>query len=212
MYRVLLLPKARLVYLANPKTATQSIRAVLRPFSLRDAPFGELHSRHMPYPAFNKNWRVRVEAAAGGSVETLAVVREPFARLESWFRYRHKNAEGEPNSTRGIDFDSFALQAATGDEAPDYAKVGDQARFTGWNGAKAGVTHLFDYARLDLLVTFLETRLGKRFDLPVQNVSLTREALAMGNLSSVAQATYRASRPDEFTLYDAVSRTGYLKS
>lgn len=207
---MLLLPEARLVFLANPKTATQSIRGVLRPLSLRTPPFGELHSRHMPYPAFDKNWRARVEAAAGGPVETVAVVREPFGRLESWFRYRHKNPEGSPNSTRGMSFDAFARAAVALDAAPDYARVGDQARFCGWDGTRAGVTHLFDYDRLDLLLGFLEARLGRTFALPFQNVSATREALAVEGLSAATQAAYRASRPSEFALYDAVARTGYL--
>lgn len=209
---MLLLPKARLVYLANPKTATQAIRAVLRPLSLRDAPFGDLHSRHMPYPGFHKNWRAQVEAAAGGPVETFAVVREPFARLESWFRYRHKNPEGAANSTRGISFDRFALEAVALDAAPDYARVGDQARFCGWDGARAGITHLFDYARMDLLLDFLEARLGRRFDLPVQNVSPTRGELSLGGLSAAAAEAYRASRPGEFALWAAVAREGYLRN
>ena len=207
---MLLLPKARLVYLANPKTATQSIRAVLRPLSLRDAPFGDLHSRHMPYPGFDRNWRAQVEAAAGGPVEVFAVVREPFSRLESWFRYRHKNPEGAPNSTRGLRFDDFARAAVALDAAPDYARVGDQARFCGWNGTRAGVTHLFDYARMDLLLDFLQARLGRRFDLPVQNVSPSRADLSVTGLSAEAEAAYRASRPGEFALWQAVAREGYL--
>lgn len=208
---VLLLPQPRLVYLANPKTATQSIRAVLRPLSLQSAPFGDLHSRHMPYPAFDKNWRARVEAAAGGPVEVFAVVRAPFARLESWFRYRHKNPEGAANSTRGISLDRFAMEAVALDEAPDYARVGDQARFCGWDGTRAGVTHLFDYDRMDLLLGFLEQRLGRRFELPQHNVSPTRAALAVSGLSTAAEVAYRASRPGEFALWEAVSRAGYLR-
>lgn len=209
--RVLFLPKARLVYLANPKTATQSIRAVLRPLSLREPPFGELHSRHLPFPGFDKRWRAQVEAVTGGPVEVLAVMREPFSRLESWFRYRHKNPEGAPNSTVGMSFDAFAREAAKGDAAADYARVGDQSRFCGWDGAQAGVDHLFDYDRMDLLVAFLQARLGIVVDLPQHNVSPTREDLSVTGLSAGAEAAYRASRPGEFSLWDALSAKGYLR-
>lgn len=209
--RVLFLPKARLVYLANPKTATQSIRAVLRPLSWREPPFGELHSRHLPFPGFDKRWRAQVEAAAGGPIEVFAVMREPFSRLESWFRYRHKNPEGTANSTRGMSFDAFAREAAKGDEAADYARVGDQARFCGWDGTRAGVDHLFDYDRMDLVMAFLRDRLGIAVDLPQHNVSPTREDLSVTGLSARAEAAYRASRPGEFALWDALAREGYLR-
>lgn len=207
---MLVLPQARLVYLANPKTATQSIRAVLRPLSLKVGPFGDLHNRHMPYPTFDKEWRPLTEKALGEPVETLAVVRDPFGRLESWFRYRHKNPEGAENSTRGISFDDFALSAAAGKQAPVYARVGDQARFAGWDGAQAGVTHLFDHARLDLLIAFLKLRLGRNISLPQRNVSPPAEVLGFAPLSDHAREVYRASRPGEFALYAAVSRQGSL--
>lgn len=207
---VLVLPKGRLVYLANPKTATQSIRAVLRPLSLTVGPFGDLYNRHMPYPTFDKEWRALTEKLLGHPVETLVVVRDPFERLESWFRYRHRNPEGAENSTRGISFDDFARAAALGDQAPVFAKVGDQARFAGWDGLQAGVTHVFDHARLDLLVDFLQRRLACRIRLPQRNISPPAELLGLAPLSEEARAVYRASRPGEFALYAAVARQGSL--
>lgn len=208
---VLVLPKGRLVYLANPKTATQSLRAMLRPLSLKTPPFGDLHNRHMGVMPFEKNWRLQVEAALKGRVETVAVIREPFARLESWFRYRKRNPLGAENSTQGISFDEFARLAVTADP-PVFAKVGDQAHFLGWDGAhgEAVVSHIFDYDRMDLLLDFLGLRLGRGFVLPRQNVSLSRAEVRVDPLAEETAAAYRTAMADEFALYDAVRTKGVL--
>ena len=60
---VLVVPKAGLVFLSNPKTATQSIRAMLRPASLKSGPYAELQSRHMGVEGFEIRWRAKVEQA-----------------------------------------------------------------------------------------------------------------------------------------------------
>lgn len=208
---MLVLPKGRLVYLANPKTATQSIRAMLRPHSLKAAPFGDQHSKHMGVVPFERNWRARVEDHLGAPVETVAVVREPFARLESWFRYRKRNPFGAENSTQGISFEDFA-RLAVSDDPPVFAKVGDQGFFAGWDGAhnEAAVTHLFDYDRLDLLMDFLGRRLEMGFALPRTNVSLTRADVRVDELSEATRDAYRQSMAKEFALYDAVRAKGVL--
>jgi hypothetical protein len=208
---VLVLPKGRLVYLANPKTATQSLRAMLRPLSLKTAPFGELHSKHMGIMPFEKNWRMQVEAALKARVETVAVVRDPFARLESWFRYRKRNPLGAENSTQGIGFDEFARLAIMPDP-PVFAKVGDQAHFLGWDAEhrEAVVSHVFDYDRMDLLLEFLGQRLGRGFVLPRQNVSLSRAEVRVDPLSPETEQAYRTAMAGEFALYEAVREKGVL--
>lgn len=208
---MLVLPKGRLVYLSNPKTATQSLRAMLRPLSLRVAPFGEQHSKHMGIMPFEKNWRLRVEQHLKAPVETVAVVREPFARLESWFRYRKRNPLGAENSTLGIGFDDFA-RLAISDDPPVFAKVGDQGHFLGWDMAhgEAVVTHIFDYDRMDLLLDFLGQRLGMGFVLPRQNVSMTRDEVRVDPLPEETMAAYRRAMAAEFAIYEAVRAKGYL--
>lgn len=208
---MLVLPKGRLVYLANPKTATQSLRAMLRPLSLKSAPFGELHNRHMGIMPFEKNWRGPVEAALKARVETVAVVREPFARLESWFRYRKRNPPGAENSTQGIGFDEFA-RLAISDDPPVFAKVGDQGHFLGWDAdhGEAVVSHIFDYDRMDLLLDFLGQRLGMGFVLPRQNVSLSRAEVRVDPLAAETADAYRRAMAGEFAVYEAVRQKGCL--
>ena len=208
---MLVLPKGRLVYLANPKTATQSLRAMLRPLSLKTAPFGEQHSKHMGVMPFEKNWRLRVEDHLKMPIETVAVVREPFARLESWFRYRKRNPPGADNSTRGVGFDEFAQLAISADP-PVFAKVGDQGHFLGWDMAygEAVVTHVFDYDRMDLLLDFLGRRLGMGFVLPRQNISLTRDEVRVDPLTGATMEAYRTAMAAEFAVYEAVRAKGAL--
>ncbi|MEY4984419.1 MAG: hypothetical protein RIR62_2685 [Pseudomonadota bacterium] len=199
------------MFLSNPKTATQSLRAMLRPLSLRVAPFGEQHSKHMGIMPFEKNWRLKVEQHLKAPVETVAVVREPFARLESWFRYRKRNPLGAENSTLGIGFEEFARLAISADP-PVFAKVGDQGHFLGWDRAhgEAVVTHVFDYDRMDLLLDFLGQRLGMGFVLPRQNVSMTRDEVRVDPLSEATMAAYRRAMEAEFAVYEAVRARGYL--
>ena len=208
---MLVLPKGRLVYLSNPKTATQSIRAMLRPHALKTAPFGEQHSKHMGVMPFEKNWRLGVEEHLKAPVETVGVVREPFARLESWFRYRKRNPFGADNSTQGISFEDFARLAISADP-PVFAKVGDQSHFLGWDDAngEAAVTHIFDYDRLDLFMDFVGRRLSMGFVLPRTNVSLTRADVRVDELSEATKAAYRKAMAKEFALYEAVRAKGVL--
>ena len=207
--QVLVVPKAGLVFLSNPKTATQSIRAMLRPASLKSGPYADLQTRHMGVEGFELRWRAKVEQAVGRPVETVAVVREPFARLESWFRYRKRNPAGDPKSTQGVGFDAFA-RAAVLPDPPEYAKVGDQARFCGWEGGEAVVTHLFDYDRMDLLLAFLSARIGRPFTLPKKNLSPRRDEVEVEPLAEDTATTYRAARAGEFALHAAVSARGHL--
>lgn len=206
---MLVVPKAGLVFLSNPKTATQSIRAMLRPASLKSGPYAELQTRHMGVEGFEIRWRARVEQAVGRPVETVAVVREPFARLESWFRYRKRNPAGDEKSTQGIGFDAFA-RAAVLPDPPAYAKVGDQARFCGWDGGEAVVTHLFDYDRMDLLLDFLAARIGRPFTLPQKNLSPKRDEVEVEALTDETAQAFRAAHDREFALYAAVSARGHL--
>lgn len=205
---MLVLQASRLVFLANPKTATQSVRAMLRPRALAGDWQTDPGARHCGIGPFDRKWRAMVEAAVGGPVEVFAVVREPVARLDSWFRYRQKNAAGDKRSTQGMAFTSF-LDAVLSDPVPDFARVGSQDRFAGWNGRRAGIDVLFDYDRLDLMMDFLADRVGQRLHLPLRNVStVPREGKP--EVQEEMLGRLRRAMAAEFALYDAVRETGVL--
>ncbi|MBC2833949.1 gamma-glutamyl kinase [Gemmobacter straminiformis] len=205
---LLVLEASRLVFLANPKTATQSVRAMLRPRALSGEWQNDPNARHAGIAPFDRKWRKLVEERVGGPVEVFAVVRAPLARLDSWYRYRQRNPAGEARSTQGMGFEDF-LRAVLSDPVPDFARVGAQDRFVGWTGARAGVDVLFDYDRLDLMMDFLADRVGQRLHLPQKNVSPVPRA-ALPEVAPDLLAALHSHMAGEFALHAAVAETGVL--
>lgn len=203
---MLVLKKARLVFLANPKTATQSLRAALAPHA--KATPDDTGDKHINAQIYARKWARRISTRIGAMPETFAVMREPMAHLGSWYRYRQREAlRGHENSTHGISFPDF-VTARLSDDPPPFARIGRQDRFLGFFNSGPPVTYIFDYARLDLAMTFLSGRLGTDLALPVRNVSpKSEEALV---LPPDLEARLREVHAGEFALYDRVSDQGVL--
>jgi hypothetical protein len=139
--------------------------------------------------------------------QTVAVIRSPIERLASWHRYLQRDrVAGGPRSTRGVGFDDF-IRAMLSPDPPAYARVGRQDRQVGWTGTGAAVDHLFDYARLDLLMLFLSALLPPDRRLPERNQSPT---VAPQMLHPETEALLRERHAAEFALYAAVAAEGYL--
>lgn len=205
---MLVLNEAGLVYLANPKTATQALRAMLAPHAVA-ASFGT-EARHMNAQTFDRRWRARVEDRLGRAVETVAVMREPRSHMESWFRYRQRDALiGHENSTHGQSFADF-VRARLHRDPPPFAQIGRQDRFLGFLDGGPPVTHVFDYARLDLLVAFLSDRLGTALVLPRRNVSPAGEGGL--DLPKGLDERYRKAHATEFAIYEQVAEAGVLRT
>lgn len=191
--------KQNLTLLSVPKTGTTALEAALRPHAdivLANPP--EL--KHLPVYRYNRFMEKMFNKATGRTPETVAVVREPIDWLGSWFRYRQRpQLNGQPNSTAGVDFDSFVLEYTKGKPAP-FANVGSQAKFLqGDDGSLSGVTHLFRYDRLDQLYGFLESRLGQTIETKPMNVSPKGDT----PLSSEVETHLRQKCAREFELYDS---------
>lgn len=204
---MLILKRAGLVFLSNPKTAGQSIRKMLA--ALRDETDFWRHERHRPAESYHRMFGQQIAEELGRVPETVAVMREPRAHMESWYRYRLREAaEGRPTSTRGITFPEF-VEARLTVPTPAYARIGRQDRFLGLKDGIVQVTHVFDYARLDLLVDFLSERLGLTLALPRVNISPVLERADL-TLPETLEARYRAAFATEFALYDQVAKAGVL--
>lgn len=204
---MLVLEKARLVYLANPKTATQSLRAMLAPFA--GATPADTGHKHINAAVYHRKWAARLTSAFGAAPETFAVMRDPMAHMGSWFRYRQRAAlRGHENSTHGLSFAEF-VEARLSDDPPPFARIGRQDRFLGFLDGAPPVTYVFDYANLDRLLDFLSTRLGTRFDLPHRNASPPADAAAL-SLPQDLLARYHSAHATEFALYDRVRQSGML--
>jgi hypothetical protein len=204
---LLILGLQGLVVLETPKTGSLALRAMLAPYTL---PVSDEAPRHTGYHAYAKNHAKRLSEAYGRSLETVAVVRNPLQRMQSWYRYRMRpKVDGLPVSTRGHSFEEFMLAYLDGTN-PQMASVGRQDRFVAWSGDCAGVDHLFDYEQLDLLEAFFSDRTGAEMVLPVRNMSPLSDRVDY-SLSDSVLAQYRAQNAEEFALYQAVAAKGHLQ-
>jgi hypothetical protein len=189
--------KARLVFLAVPKTGSTALEAAFLPFA--DASF--LHPprlKHMPVRRYRRKLAGLLEQD-GETLELMAIMREPVDWLSSWHRYRSRPAlEGNAKSTAGVGFADF-VEAWLSDDAPDYARVGRQSRFLSEETGALGVDHLFRYDRMDDAVAFLSDRVGASPQIGRRNVS---PGDAVNDLPKQTMKTLRAEAGEEFALWD----------
>ncbi|MBS0122647.1 gamma-glutamyl kinase [Thetidibacter halocola] len=188
--------KARLVFLAVPKTGTTAYQAALGPLAaitVADPP--EL--KHAPVYRYNRFFRPMMEKMGADDMDILAVIREPVSWLGSWYRYRQRSfLDGKAVSTRDISFDDFC-RAWAGERRPAFADVGDQSKFVEARPNGVAVTHLFQYEDQARLLGFLEERLCTRIDLPRENVSPRRDLA----LTPETEALLHKTRAAEFELW-----------
>ncbi|MBT6097480.1 MAG: gamma-glutamyl kinase [Marinovum sp.] len=159
-----------LVFLSMPKTASTAFIAALTPFAsmIIKSPPGV---KHMGLRRFDKRIRPLIEKQQQTQLETLAVIRHPIDWLGSWYRYRRRDAiKNTQNSTQDISFNTF-VQEYMRQSPPDFAKVGDQAKFLQPAKDAAPITHIFQYEDQSGLKQFLEQRLKVTFKLEKKNVS-----------------------------------------
>ena len=196
---MLMFHKAKLVLLAVPKTGTTAYAEALEPLAtmiVRDPP--EL--KHAPVYRYNRFFRPMFEKFVGENLTVVAVMREPIDWLGSWYRYRKRPfLDGQPTSTRDIDFDTF-VNAYTKGDTPPFANVGEQARFLRphQNGTK--VTHVFRYEDQEGLTAFLEERLETKIVTQKVNAS-PQENL---NLSEATEAKLRRKFALNFEVYNSI--------
>lgn len=207
---MLVLKEAGLVYLANPKTATQALRAMLRPYG--GATPQQVANKHVNARTYDRRWRARVTEIVGKPAETFAVMRDPLSHLGSWFRYRQRDAlRGHENSTHGLSFAEF-VEARLAPEPPPFANIGRQDRFMGFlDPDDRPVTYIFDYERLDLLILFLRERLGADLAIPTRNVSPAPTDESM-RLPQDLLARLKEAHASEFALYQQVHDLGVLET
>ncbi len=200
---MLILDGAQLVVLEMPKTATQALRQALKPHA-REMTVVERHGgfrafKRRIYPVLAKEW--------GGTVECCCVVRGPLLQAQSWYRYRQRaEVAGTEKSTAGIWFEAY-VEALLSEVPPAFIQTGRQARFTGWNGARAKVDHVFDYERLDLLLAFLGGRLDTELKLPRRNQSSGPLPLPLP-LPLQLQDRFATAYAQDYALYQAVRSAG----
>ncbi|MCV2881242.1 gamma-glutamyl kinase [Actibacterium sp. XHP0104] len=171
--------KARLAFLAVPKTGTHAYDAILSDkadIAMRHPP----SAKHMNAQRFRRRMAPLISPTAAETIETLAVIREPLGWLGSWYRYRQRpELDGQLNSTAGYSFEEF-VEGYLSHPRPAFARVGSQAQFVSDATGRIIVDHLFAYEDQTALRAFLAERLG--FDVPEPprlNVSSVKSDLSL---------------------------------
>ena len=200
---MLMFHKAKLVFLAVPKTGTTAYAQALEPLAtmvVRDPP--EL--KHAPVYRYNRFFRPMFEKFVGEDLTVVAVMREPIDWLGSWYRYRKRPfLDGQPTSTRDMDFDTF-VDAYTKGDTPPFANVGEQARFLRPHQNGTQVTHVFRYEDQVGLTAFLEERLETQIVTQTINAS-PKENL---DLSEATEAKLRRKFATDFEVYNSIKEGG----
>ncbi len=191
--------KARLAFLAMPKTGTQAYETALTPWA--DILFkGPPGLKHCNARRFRRDILPLIDPDREVKLATLAVVREPLEWLGSWYRYRSRpQLSGQPNSTADVSFDQF-VDAYLSNDRPPFAALGSQHRFVSNKAGKIIVNHLFSYENQMGLRDFLTGRLGVSFDLPQKNTSPQRDLTLSQELNTRLHTDHAA----DFQLYENI--------
>lgn len=196
---MLIFLKEQLVFFATPKTASTAIETTLGNFcEIRLSRNPSV--KHTPYRKYQRFLAPFIATVIDREPDRIAAFREPVDWLGSWYRYRGRpELTGSKNSTNGISFDQF-VEGYLQDTPPHFARVGSQAKFVSDKDGALGMTHLFRYNQLDIMVDFMAKRLKKQIKLPHSNVSPKAELSLSPALLKELQNTYAR----DFEIYETI--------
>lgn len=157
----------RLVFLATPKAGSTAIEAALeglanlavqRPAELK-------HTDFRTYRQFIAPW---LQSVTGDAFTTVALMREPLSWLQSWYRFRQRDDQDDPDhAMTGVSFAEFSRLYASG-TAGSLTDIGSQSTFL--TDGPARVDRIFRYEDMEAFTDFLEDRLDCALRLPRVNV------------------------------------------
>ncbi|QBX34124.1 sulfotransferase family protein [Paracoccus liaowanqingii] len=187
----------RLVFLATPKAGSTAIEMALD--SLASASLQRPAAlKHTDIGSFRRYLGPWLEAQTGDRFTTVALMREPVDWLRSWYRFKLRDDDDDPDhAMAGIGFAEFAQGYAQPD-GPSRMGIGRQVDFL--TEAETRVDRIFRYDRIDGFVDFLEGRLDCAIELPRINVPPSVDV----NLDPGAEAALRLAMARDLALYDAL--------
>ncbi len=191
-----------LTFLAVPKAGSTAFETALRPFASIDVRSPPNH-RHITARRYRKAWGPFLKRVWDAEPETMAILREPRERLESWYRYRHTGTRAK--STAEMSFEEF-VRASLSDDPPEPARIGMQDTFTCDHDGRVLVDHLFAIEHPEPLHAFLAGRFDEPVHIPARNVSDQTDV----TLSPETEGALIEARAREYALYETVAETGYL--
>lgn len=188
----------RLVFLATPKAGSTAIAMALESLASASVQRPEI-LKHTDVTHFHRHVGPWLEAQAGEPFTTIALMREPVEWLRSWYRFRSRDDQDDPDhAMEGISFSDFAAQYAA-EGGPEKLQIGNQASFL--KSTEASVDHIFCYENIDRFVEFLEDRLDCAVDLPRANVPPAVDV----DLTSEQEQKLRQAMEQDLRLYAEIS-------
>lgn len=166
--------KHHLVIMAMPKCASTSLERALKP-RMDIILSGQPHVKHTRMLKYERFIRPYLKSLSNEPFEVVSLMRDPVDWLYSWWRYRSREGIPDPaNSTRGVDWPTFAQAYLDGERKP--ADVGRQSRFLTGKDETLGADQIFRYETMDVFMDWLQGRIrGRKIELGHENVSPDRK-------------------------------------
>ncbi len=190
------------ILLALPKTASTSLERTLAPYA--DEVISSPPARkHLPARGFIHTMAHDLAARGHprGSYELVSMFREPIAWLESWWRYRGR--EASQHSTADISFEDFARCYLTGDTTAPIPR-GRPARFISAGGAVA-VDRIFSVSRPEVWSAWFSERVGVPLEFDRRNASYRD---VRGELSEETSSALIQHLAPEYDVWHRLAATG----
>ncbi|MSU91437.1 hypothetical protein GE300_17800 [Rhodobacteraceae bacterium 2CG4] len=188
----------RFAYLAMTKTGSTSVENAIRRHC--HVMFTRHHrATHMPAHHFERFLRPWLDESGIADIDTVCQLRHPVDWLESWWRYRTRPGDWEPEvSTDGIDFARFAEEFVAGEDRP-YLRLHRPQSFLCDAGGRLLVDIVFRFEDMDLFSGFLSDRLGRAVKIERHNASPRRRA----RLSRPLRARLEAHFAPELEIWES---------
>lgn len=195
--------KARIVLFAVEKTGTTALQDALKDHAdLKFLGVNTPITKHAGFAEYKQHVEPGILDQVDGPLDYVGVFREPVNWLNSWYRYRLRKADaGEPQSTRGITFERFAIDFCRKPHfRPPHAWIKPQSVRVCDADGNVGINYLFRYEDMDSLVSFLEMRLDTPIELQRANVSPPSKQV---DLTEETLELYKTSFPRDFEIYES---------
>jgi hypothetical protein len=191
--------KQKLVFLATPKAGSSAIEAALEP--LADVAFQRpAELKHTSAQDFQDHLAPYLYQQSGEAFTTVALMRQPIDWLRSWYRFRLRDDDEDPEHPMiGRTFEQFS-QDYMATCRPAHAKFPSQSEFLCDMAGTCAVDTVFRYDQIDRFVHFLEDQLDFAITLPRVNVPPAVDVA----LSEQTQVALTHAMTRDFALYDSL--------
>lgn len=189
--------ESRLVFLATPKAGSTAVEAALEGLAnvAVQRPAALKHADLRTYRQHIEPW---LHSVTGERFTTVALMREPVGWLRSWYRFRLRDDDEDPDHPMtGISFAQFA-EAYVRPNGMEAARVGTQSEFL--THGEDRVDRIFPYEDMETFTHYLEDRLDCAISLPRINVPPAVDV----SLTAEQDDRLRQMMIRDFTLYQSL--------